>query len=208
MKRTQVQSTANPNRKAPAPAMTSMTTGFTNRSATSAPSHKPTCDAAHAQAGVISHPTTTSKCAIHLGTVRYPLRASTTSAKTTSDNTNPAPAATGMNIRPPRPSPSPAPSPPATAGRASDRTDGSPPRAARPDVTIAPIHPTNVPSIHQIGRYHHVLPPPMASQVHGYALKGRRRMISIAIKTIVPHNAIAAALATPWTERDVAKNPG
>jgi hypothetical protein len=48
----------------------------------------------------------------------------------------------------------------------------------------------------------------MASQVHGYALNGRSRMMSIAIKTMVPHNAIAAALATPWTVREVAKNPG
>ncbi len=78
---------------------------------------------------------------------------------------------------------------------ASDRIEASPPRAARPAVTIAPIHATSVPSIHQIGRYHHVLPPPTASQVHGNARKGRSRMMSIAIKTIVPHSPIAAALA-------------
>src|SRR6266487_3572675 len=73
MKRTQVHSTANPNSRAPAPAMANMTKGFSNRSATSAPSHRPTCEAAHAHAGVSSHPTTTSKCAIHLGTVPLPL---------------------------------------------------------------------------------------------------------------------------------------
>src|SRR5438552_314083 len=50
MKRTQVQSTANPNTSAPAPAMASMTRGFSNRSATSAASQRPTCDAAQAHA--------------------------------------------------------------------------------------------------------------------------------------------------------------
>ena len=72
MNRTQVQSTAKPNRNALAPAMASMTTGLSNRSATSAPSHNPTWDAAHAQPGVNSQPTTTRKCAIHLGTVALP----------------------------------------------------------------------------------------------------------------------------------------
>jgi len=97
MNRIQVQSTANPKINAPAPAIASMRTGFSNRSATSAPNHKPTCDAAHAQPGVNSHPNTTSKCAIHLGTVRYPLRARTTSENMTSVSTNPAPAATGRS---------------------------------------------------------------------------------------------------------------
>src|SRR5258706_236098 len=53
-----------------------------------------------------------------------------------------------------------------------------------------------------------VPPPPMASHVHGYALKGRSRIMSIAIKAIVPQRPIAAALATPWTVRAAAKKPG
>src|SRR5436189_3565487 len=50
-------------------------------------------------------------------------------------------------------------------------------------VTIPPIHARNVPSIHQMGRYHHVLPPPIASHVQGYALKGRSSTISMALRS-------------------------
>src|SRR5213594_702127 len=68
-------------------------------------------------------------------------------------------------------------------------------------VTMAPIHAANVPSIHHTGRYHQVLPPPIASHVHGYALKGRRRTMSIALNTTVPTRPTAAAPAIPSTPR-------
>ena len=50
---------------------------------------------------------------------------------------------------------------PATAGSAPR------PSVARLAVTIPPIQARNVPSIHHTGRYHHVLPPPIASHVQG-----------------------------------------
>src|SRR2546425_5292874 len=56
----------------------------------------------------------------------------------------------------------------ARAGSARRPRVASPPAA----VTIPPIHARNVPSIHQMGRYHHVLPPPIASHVQGYAIGG------------------------------------
>src|SRR5881394_2551261 len=208
MNRTQTQRTANPHSSAPQPAMDSMTMGLSNRSATKAPSQRPTWEATHAQAGVSSHPTTTSRCASHLGTVPYPLRASAIKAKRTSVAANPAPAAMGMSSRPPSPSPRPAPNPAPTGEMASERIDVSPPRAARPAVTIAPIQARNVPSIHQTGRYHQVLPPPTASQVQGYALNGRSRMMSIAMNTTVPHSPMAAALAMPCTVREPARDAG
>src|SRR5438876_1228677 len=140
----------------------------------------------------------------------YRLRASATTASAASAMVKPAPASAG------RTSPRSSRATRATATRTTAPTStgvtarGSEvsPRTARCALTMPPVQARNVPSIHQIGRYHHVLPPPMASQVHGNALNGRSRMISIAIKMIVPHNAIAAALATPWTVRDAAKNPG
>src|SRR5437016_12150954 len=64
-------------------------------------------------------------------------------------------------------------------------------------VTIPPIHARNVPSIHQMGRYHHVLPPPIASHVQGYALKGRSSTISMALNTTVATRPRAAAPAMP-----------
>src|SRR5438094_5034913 len=81
------------------------------------------------------------------------------------------------------------------------RTSVVSPRAAAPAVTIPPIHARNVPSCHQTGRYHQVLPPPIASQVHGYALKGRNNTISIALNTTVPTNPMAAAPAIPSAPR-------
>src|SRR5947209_1214767 len=87
---------------------------------------------------------------------------------------------------------------PATAGRARRASVVSPLAAAAPAaVTIPPIHAANVPSIHQIGRYHHVLPPPIASHVQGYALKGRSRTISMTLNTTVPTRPMAAAPAMP-----------
>src|SRR5437016_5392048 len=64
-------------------------------------------------------------------------------------------------------------------------------------VTIPPIHARNVPSIHHMGRYHHVLPPPIASHVQGYALKGRSSTISMALNTTVATRPRAAAPAMP-----------
>src|SRR5260221_14485793 len=81
----------------------------------------------------------------------------------------------------------------ARTGGAKRASGGSPLGA----VTIPPIHARNVPNIHQMGRYHHVLPPPMASQVQGYALKGRSKAMSIALKTTVPTSPTAAAPAMP-----------
>src|SRR2546429_101679 len=52
-------------------------------------------------------------------------------------------------------------------------------------------------SSHQMGRYHHVLPPPIASQVQGYALKGRSSTISMALNTTVATRPRAAAPAMP-----------
>src|SRR6266550_4541064 len=80
---------------------------------------------------------------------------------------------------------------PATAGSAPR------PNVARLAVTIPPIQARNVPSIHHTGRYHHVLPPPIASHVQGYALKGRSRTISMALNTTVATRPMAAAPAMP-----------
>jgi hypothetical protein len=44
----------------------------------------------------------------------------------------------------------------------------------------------------------------MASHVHGKARNGRSRIMSIAMKTTVPHNPMAAALAMPCIERETA----
>src|SRR6266576_6337004 len=97
----------------------------------------------------------------------YPFRAMTTRANTISVRANPAPPATGIYTSPPSPNPSATPTPPESNGIESARIDGSPPRATRPAVTSAPSQASKVPSIHQIGRYHQVLPPPTASHVHG-----------------------------------------
>ena len=71
-----------------------------------------------------------------------------------------------------------------------------------------PIQATNVPSIHQTGRYHHVDPPPIASHVHGYALTGRRTAMSHTANTTVPHNPAAAAAAMPSKRRAPVQIPG
>ena len=73
---------------------------------------------------------------------------------------------------------------------------------------MPPVQARNVPSIHQIGRYHHVLPPPMASQVQGYALNGRSNTMSSAVNTTVPHSPIAAAPAIPSTWRACVRRAG
>src|SRR5262245_3571657 len=205
MNRTQIHNTVNPNRNAPAPAIASITRGLVNLSATSAPSHRPTCEAAHAHPGVSSHPRTSNAWAIHLGTVRYPLRLITIREKITNVTRNPTPAPTGKAVMPPSPKPSAPPTPPPSGASASDVIAVLQAAAARPAVTIPPSQASSVPSIHQIGRYHQVLPPPTASHVQGKALNGRSRTISIAMNTIVPHSPIAAALATPCTVRAVAK---
>src|SRR5439155_1566215 len=80
-----------------------------------------------------------------------------------------------------------------TAGSTRRARIVSPPAA----VTIPPIQATNVPSIHHTGRYHQVLPPPIASHVQGYALKGRNRTMSMALNTTVPTRPKAAAPAMP-----------
>src|SRR6267142_465677 len=100
---------------------------------------------------------------------------------------------------------------PASAGRARRASVAS--RLAA--VTIPPIHARNVPNIHQTGRYHHELPPPIASQVQGYALKGRNRAISMALNTMVLTSPTAAAPAMPsvlraavhWAGRNATARP-
>src|SRR6266550_3594670 len=69
-----------------------------------------------------------------------------------------------------------------SGGVAAPASDDSP-RAARVALTMPPVQARKVPSIHQIGRYHQVLPPPMASQVQGYALNGRSNTMSSAVST-------------------------
>src|SRR5258705_11731806 len=69
MKRIQIHSTAKPKSRALNPAIASITRGLSNRRATSAPAHSPTCEAAQAQIGVRSQPTTSKECASHRGTV-------------------------------------------------------------------------------------------------------------------------------------------
>lgn len=120
MKRIQVQSTAKPNSNAQAPAIASIATGLVKRRAINAPSQSPTWEAAHAQPGVSSQPRTTSRCANHLGTVRYPLRLITMMANTIIVTTNPAPAATGKYTKPLSPNPSAPPRAPASGEMASD----------------------------------------------------------------------------------------
>src|SRR5213083_341318 len=68
MKRTHMASAANPKMAAPSAATPSMTRGRDNRAATTAPSHRPAYDAPHANTGVKSHPSTTSRWASQRGT--------------------------------------------------------------------------------------------------------------------------------------------
>src|SRR5437762_1806818 len=120
----------------------------------------------------------------------YRLRASATTASAASAMVKPAPASAG------RTSPRSSRATRATATRTTAPTStgvtarGSEvsPRTARCALTMPPVQARNVPSIHQIGRYHHVLPPPMASQVQGYAWNGRSTAMSIAVKTTLPHS--------------------
>src|SRR6266581_2967717 len=103
---------------------------------------------------------------------------------------------------------------PTTAGSAR-RASVASARAACRAVTMPPVQARNVPSIHQIGRYHHVLPPPIASHVQGYAFSGRNTTMSIAMNTIVPTSPVAAAPAIPspwraadhWAGRKLAATP-
>src|SRR6266699_2019907 len=96
----------------------------------------------------------------------------------------------------------------ATIAGSATRTSVASPRLAWLAVRMPPIHATNVPSIHQIGRYHQLLPPPTASHVQGYALSGRSTTMSNAMKTTVPHKPIAAAPAIPSTVRATAHFAG
>src|SRR6266700_4616339 len=123
---------------------------------------------------------------------RYPLRVRATRASAARTMVDAPPAAAGSET--PRP-----------ASRAVAATMTAPamagsalrPSVARLAVTIPPIQARNVPSIHHTGRYHHVLPPPIASHVQGYALKGRSRTISMALNTTVATRPMAAAPAMP-----------
>src|SRR5438094_6552391 len=140
----------------------------------------------------------------------YGLRASATTASAASAMVKPAPASAG------RTSPRSSRATRATATRTTAPTStgvtarGSEvsPRTARFALTMPPVQARNVPSIHQIGRYHHVLPPPMASQVQGYAWNGRSTAMSIAVKTTLPHSPIAAAPAMPSTWRAWVRSAG
>src|SRR2546422_170850 len=99
----------------------------------------------------------------------HAFRATAATASTVRVSVNPPPAVTGSMTGQPAMRPITAMSAaPATTGTATRWSVGlSPARAARPAVSMPPIHATNVPSIHQIGRYHQVLRPPTASHVHG-----------------------------------------
>src|SRR5439155_1208097 len=97
----------------------------------------------------------------------YRLRASAKTARTASVIVKPTPVATGSATwRPASRATAASSTAPPTVGVAA-RTSAGSPRAALSAVTIAPVQARAVPSIHQIGKYHHVLPPPTASQVQG-----------------------------------------
>src|SRR5206468_6389746 len=138
----------------------------------------------------------------------YRLRARATTASAASAMVKPAPASAGRT-RSSRASRATATSAtaPTSAGVAARTSDVSP-RAARAALTMPPVQARNVPSIHQIGRYHHVLPPPMASHVQGYAWNGRSTAMSNAVKTTVPHSPTAAAPAMPSTWRAWVRREG
>src|SRR5882762_4350686 len=167
MKRTHAARAARPQSAAPDPATASMVTGCEKRSATNAPAHSPTYEAPHARSGVRSHPHTTSRWASQRGTrpSRYALRARAKTTSAGSVTAKPAPAITGS-------APSSPDSRATTASTTAPISAGAAVRAMLESagavaVRVPPIHARNVANIHQIGRYHHVLPPPTASQVHG-----------------------------------------
>src|SRR6266700_4160459 len=134
---------------------------------------------------------------------RYPLRVRATRASAARTMVKAPPAAAGRET--PRPA-----SRAIAATMTATAMAGS---ALRPSVawlavTIPPIQARNVPSIHHTGRYHHVLPPPIASHVQGYALKGRSSTMSIALNTTVPTRPTAAAPAMPSVPRAAVHCPG
>src|SRR6266699_3725413 len=134
---------------------------------------------------------------------RYPLRVRATRASAARTMVKAPPAAAGSET--PRPA-----SRAIAATMTATAMAGS---ALRPSVawlavTMPPIQARNVPSIHHTGRYHQVLPPPIASHVQGYALKGRSSTMSIALNTTVPTRPTAAAPAMPSVPRAAVHCPG
>src|SRR5438034_935525 len=115
----------------------------------------------------------------------------------------PAPAATGNTTARPATFASAATTTAPASGSTATRSPVASPREALSAMRVPPIQARNVPRIHHIGRYHHVVPPPTASQVQGYALTGRSSTMSITENTTVPHNPIAAAPAMPSALRAV-----
>src|SRR3989442_14592534 len=84
-----------------------------------------------------------------------------------------------------------------TSGPNTAACTARPPTIACRAVTMPPTHARKVPSIHQIGRGHPVLPPPAGSPVHGYALQGPHT-------TIIPGpdtTGAASAMAPPPAQR-------
>src|SRR5438067_2575398 len=133
---------------------------------------------------------------------RYPLRVRATRASAVRTRVNAPPAAAGTETAQASWAIAPTMTAPAMAGSALRPSAACPPPlVAWLAVTIPPIQARNVPSIHHTGRYHQVLPPPIASHVQGYALKGRSSTMSIALNTTVPTQPTAAAPAIPSVPR-------
>src|SRR5207253_7674577 len=130
---------------------------------------------------------------------RYPLRVRATRASAARTIVNAPPAAAGSETATPASRAIAATmTAPAMAGSALRPSAACPPPlVAWLAVTIPPIQARNVPSIHHTGRYHQVLPPPIASHVQGYALKGRSSTMSNALNTTVATRPRAAAPAMP-----------
>src|SRR5438552_1792309 len=134
---------------------------------------------------------------------RYPLRVRATRASAARTMVKAPPAAAGSEtLRPASRAIAATMTAPAMAGSALR------PSVAWLAVTIPPIQARNVPSIHHTGRYHQVLPPPIASHVQGYALKGRSSTMSIALNTTVPTRPTAAAPAMPSVPRAAVHHAG
>src|SRR5207248_7399569 len=133
---------------------------------------------------------------------RYPLRVRATRPSAATTMVNAPPVTAGSETARASRAIAATTSAPATAGKAQRPSVAcSAPRAAWPAVTMPPIQARKVPSIHHTGRYHQVLPPPIASHVQGYALKGRSSTMSIALNTTVPTRPTAAAPAMPSVPR-------
>src|SRR5258708_6144111 len=113
----------------------------------------------------------------------------------------PSPARTGSGTPSPKPRARVTATKVATTTGPATRPSVAAPRAACRAVTMPPIQARKVPSIHHTGRYHQVLPPPLASQVQGYALNGRSTTMSTSVHTSVPTHPSAAAPAMPSTSR-------